>query len=159
MYRNADAIIGAGLLGFLLKKEADKLGNAVKELQAQTKIVNDNAQVIRDAALEPSFRQTLQEGANRACDYNSAVLFNPTTSLEKNTDGSVKKYYAVSQYFCNRGTEVVMGYMGYVAAQSYDAKKWNFTYGNSTSDATLPNYIFNTDPALYNRKYNNPAHE
>ncbi len=152
------ALLGAGVLGFLLKKEADKLGNAVNELRAQTKIVNDNAQSIRDAKLEPSFRKTLQQAANRSCDYDSAILYNPTTSLEKKPDGSIKKYFAVSQYFCNSGNQTILGYIGYVAAQSYDGMKWEFTFGNGTADLRLPNYIYNTDPELFNRKYNNPAH-
>lgn len=147
-------------VGYFLYKENNDHSSTIQQLTNQTIIVNDNAQVIRDAKLEPSFRKLLQERANDSCSVSrSAVLFNTTTSLEKNGDGSIKKYFAVSQFICSNGDSALTGPIRFSAAQSYDGIDWTFTYGSSTSQPTsLPNYIFDTDPALYNRKYNNPQH-
>ncbi len=151
--------VGAGTLGLLLKKEADKLGSAVRELQAQTEIVNNNAQVIRDAKLEPSFRSVMQSRANESCTGSTAVLFNIVTSEEK-ANNQLKKYFAVGQYFCNIGNKAQDSYIRFIAFQSNsEAKKWDFTYdsgGSKDTASSLPGYIYNTNPALYKRTYNNP---
>lgn len=150
-------VAGTAALGYFFKKEFDAHGTTKRELSEQTKIVNDNAQIIRDAKLEPGFRKVLQDHANRDCSSNSAVLFNTTTSLEKNGDGSTKKYFAVGQFICNNGGIALAGPIRFSAAQSTDGITWEFTYGSSSGEPTsLPGYIFDTDSALYNRKYNNP---
>lgn len=148
-------LAGAALyLGYTLMQEKDKHQQAQKALQEQTKIVNDNAQSIRDAALQASYMPVLQQNGARECATRSAVIVNPTTSLEKRSDGSTKKTYAVGQLVCNNGNDVVSGTLVFVGVQSYDGKKWEFTY----SGPQIPNYIYNTDPNLYNWKYNNPKH-
>jgi hypothetical protein len=150
-------LLGMAVLGYFLKKEVNKHSSTISQLQAQTEIVNSNAQVTRDSKLEPAFRPVLQQNANRECSSGSAVLFNTTTSEEKNTDGSVKKYFAVGQYFCNNGNLVLQGQLMLIAAQSTNGNSWEFTYRSSSENSTaLPGYIFDTDPALYNRKFNNP---
>jgi type II secretory pathway pseudopilin PulG len=148
---------GCAALGYFLKKQVDDQSSTKRQLSEQTKIVNDMAQVIRDSKLEPSFRKVLQDNANRECSSGNALLFNSTTSLEKNGDGSTKKYFAISQYFCHIGETATTGPIRFAAAQSYDGITWEFTYGSSTrTPVSLPHYIFDTDPALFNRKYNNP---
>ena len=150
-------IAASGALGYFWKQEVDDHGLTVKQLTEQTNIVNENSQVIRDAKLEPSFRKVLQDHANNDCSSKSAVVFNTTTSIEKNGDNSTKKYFAVGQFVCNNGGMAIGSPIRFSAAQSQDGITWEFTYGSSSADPTsLPGYIFNTDPALYNRKYNNP---
>lgn len=158
-------IVGIAVVGYFFKQEVDKhskttgqLDEKVKQLADLTKLVDENAQIIRDAKLEPAFRKVLQDHANQECTASkSAVLFNTTTSLEKNGDGSIKKYFAVGQFICNNGGMALASPIRFSAAQSKDGITWEFTYGSSSGEPTsLPSYIFNTDPALYNRKYNNP---
>jgi hypothetical protein len=147
-----------GILGYFLKKEVDDHGSTVRQLTAQTNIVNENAQVIRDAKLEPLFRKVSQDNANRNCSSASAIIFNTTTSLEKNADGTIKKYFAVGQFICNNGNIADAGPIRFVVAQSRDGITWEGNYISSTNTPTsLPRYIFNSDAALYNRKYNNPS--
>lgn len=149
----------AGLVsgGYFYKKEYDAHQVTKQKLADQTAIVNENAQVIRDAKLEPNFRKVLQDHANLDCVSKSAVMFNTTTSEDKDANGSVKKYFSVGQYICNNGSVASGGPIRFAAATSRDGITWEFTYGSSTSEPTsLPGYIFKTDPALYNRKYNNP---
>ncbi len=150
-------IAGSGALGYYYKKEVDAHRSTAKQLTAQTNVIYENAQTLRDAKLEPSFRKVLQDHANSDCSSKSAVLFNTTTSVEKNLDGSAKKYFSVGQYVCNNGGMTLAGPIRFASSQSVDAITWEFTYGSSTLEPTsLPGYIFNTDPALFNRKYNNP---
>lgn len=152
-------LIASCALGYLLYIEKEKSSDLQTELNEKVEYINENAQVIRDAEMEPGFRPLLQERANKECigEKETAVVFNTTTSPEKNEDGTVKKYYAVGQYFCNIGDSVVNGSIRFVAAQSYDGDNWEFTYGSgSENPVLLPGYIFNTDKNLYNRKYNNP---
>lgn len=148
---------GAATLGYFYKKEYDAHKVTKQHLAEQTAIVNENTQVIRDAKLEPNFRKVLQDHANSECISKSAVLFNTTTSEDKNADGTVKKYLAVGQFICNNGNMAVASPIRFASATSKDGVTWEFTYGSSSVEPTsLPTYIFNTDPALYNRKYNNP---
>lgn len=150
-------IAGLATGGYFHKKEYDAHQVTKQQLAQQVAIVNTNAQVIRDAKFEPNFRKVLQDHANLDCVSKSAVLFNTTTSEEKNGDGSVKKYFAVGQYICSIGNVAAGGPIRFAAATSRDGITWEFTYGSSTGEPTsLPGYIFKTDPALYNRKYNNP---
>lgn len=151
-------LAGIGAVGYFLKKEIDEHAATSSELASKTKIVDENAQMIREAALEPAYRKVLQDHANKECfSSKSAVLFNTTNSAEKNGDGSIKKYFAVGQFICNNGGMALASPIRFSAAQSRDGITWEFTYGSSSGEPTsLPGYIFNTDPALYNRKYNNP---
>lgn len=150
-------IVGLATAGYFYKKEYDAHKVTKQQLANQTAIVNDNAQVIRDAKLEPNFRKVLQDHANLDCISKSAVLFNTTTSEDKDANDLVKKYFAVGQYICNVGNVVSGGPIRFAAATSPDGITWEFTYGSSSGEPTsLPGYIFKTDPALYNRKYNNP---
>lgn len=146
-------VLAAGFVatGYLLNKERT-------EHAAAQKILDENAQVIQAAKLESGFRKVLQEHVDRECYAGqSGILFNTATSVEKNDDGSVKKYFAVGQYVCTSDNNVLAGPIRFTAAQSYDGATWQFTYGASTVEPrSLPSYIFNTDPALYNLKYNNP---
>ena len=148
------ALGGAGTLGYFFVQETKDHDSTIKQLDSQTKIVNDNAQLIRDSKLEPAFRSVMQTSANRNCSSGSAIVFNTTTSLEKNSDGSTKKYIAVGQAVCNDGDSAQSGKILFVAVQSYDSITWEGSY---VAPSKLPKYIFNTDPALYNRKFNNPA--
>lgn len=148
------ALGGAGTSGYFFVQETKDHDSTIKQLDSQTKIVNDNAQLIRDSKLEPAFRSVMQTSANRNCSSGSAIVFNTTTSLEKNSDGSTKKYIAVGQAVCNEGDSVQSGKVLFVAVQSYDSITWEGSY---VAPSKLPKYIFNTDPALYNRKFNNPA--
>lgn len=151
------ALGSAGYAYTLLKTEEANHAKTQEKLTAQTKIVDDNEQVIRDARLEPAFRPVLQDNANKTCPSGSGVVFNTTTSEEKNADNSVKKYFAVGQFVCNNGNMAQASPIRFAAAQSYDGKTWSFTYGSSSSTpSSLPGYIFNTDSDLYNRKFNNP---
>lgn len=154
-------LVALGATGYvykLLKTEKANHAQTADKLTAQTKVVDDNAQVIRDSRLEPSFRTVMQDNANRTCTSGSGVVFNTTTSEEKNSDKTVKKYFAVGQFVCNNGNTAIAGPIRFVGVESYDGSKWDFTYGSSSSTPTsLPDYIFKTDPALYNRKFNNPS--
>ncbi len=157
MFISIVLLCAVGALGYYLKSEIEAHRTTSKQLTEQTNIIHENTQTIRDARLEPSFRKVLQDNANRDCSSNSAVLFNTTTSIEKNLDGTAKKYFAVGQYVCNNGGVALGGPIRFASAQSVNAITWDFTYGSSTLEPTsLPSYIFNTDPALFNRKYNNP---
>lgn len=155
------ATAGAGYLYYSEVQAHDKTKQELTEVKEELSDIKtefeEQAQVLQDARLEPGFRKVLQDNANRNCSSNSAILFNTTTSPEKNGDGSIKKFFAVGQYVCNNGEQILSEPVRFVAAQSYDEATWEFTFGSGTaSPVSLPSYIFDTDPALFNRKYNNP---
>ncbi len=158
-------LIAAGLLGFAFKKELDYHSATrddrdakIVELEEKSKLLEKHAQVIQDADFEPKYWNKMQESANQQCySTGSAILFNTTVSPEKNSDGSIKKYFAVGKYICNSGNTAFRSDISFVALQSFDTDNWEFTYGSGSADPnSLPSYIYDTDPSLFKRKYNNP---
>ena len=141
------------------KETRNERDQKIQELVEKSQKLEANAQVIQDAELEPKYWGAMQENANRQCHSpaTSALVFNTTTSPEKNADGSVKKYFAVGKYVCNSGNTVFQSDIRFIVLQSRDMVNWEFTYGSSSSDPNaLPGYVYDTNPSLYKRKYNNP---
>lgn len=160
-------ILAAGGIGYLLMQEksahsktTSDLGKIMTELQAKTAELNEAGKKLEQTKYQDSIRAALQPRNNRECGNTSSIVFNITTSTEKNSDGSIKKRFGVGQFICNNGNSPGTYPIRFSVVQSYDdGKTWEFTYGSSTVEPShLPNYIYNTDPNLFKTAYNNPSH-
>jgi len=146
-------LAAAGGLGYMYYTEQQAHTKTKQELSDANATLEKNAEVIRTAELLPGFSPVIQQGADTDCS-GTAQLFKPATSVEKNSDGSIKKYFGVMQYVCYSGSGIVTGTPRFSAAQSYDGTKWEFTYGSSTTDPlAMPKYIYSTDSAMYDSRY------
>jgi len=140
-------------LVYLYYTEKQAHDNTKQEL---SEALSKNEELTRTADLAPLFSPTVQEGANRECSaYGAtAVLINPATSIEKNSNGSTKKYFGVNQYVCSVNGTALANPTRFSAAESYDSKTWSFTYGSSNVDPlAMPKYIYDTAPEMYSQRY------